>query len=331
MCIELITLHSYTSHSINPYITVISYPSHLTPDTAIPLITEYSIVLDCTDNPASRYLISDACVLANKPLVSASALRIDGQLMILNNPPEPPGDDGAPCYRCIFPRPPPPDSVLKCSDGGILGPVVGTMGVLQALETIKVITSWSKSPTPNSPPSLLIFSAMSSPPFRYVRLKPTRRLDCVVCSSNATVTADLITQGSLDYVQFCGVSSYEPLGTDKRITATEFARASKQGDQILIDVRDSTQFRICNLNGSINLPFSYFEAPNDELLQRVSPLLSSASKAAYVVCRLGNDSQDVVKRLEQLGFDSAHGWDIKDIIGGLKSWREEVDPEFPEY
>ena len=102
-------------------------------------VRNYDLVLDCTDNPATRYLISDTCVLLGKPLVSASALRIDGQLMVLNNPPLPAGDPkGGPCYRCIFPKPPPPESVVSCGDGGILGPVVGVMGVLQALEAIRV-------------------------------------------------------------------------------------------------------------------------------------------------------------------------------------------------
>jgi adenylyltransferase/sulfurtransferase len=158
-------------------------------------------VLDCTDTPASRYLISDTCVLLGKRLVSASALRIDGQLMVLNNPPLPPGvSGGGPCYRCVFPKPPPPESVVSCGDGGILGPVVGVMGVLQALEAIKVITQQPSPGTAPEPPSLLIFSTYSQPMFRSIRLR-SRKPKCAACSSQATISAEALQNGSLDSTQ----------------------------------------------------------------------------------------------------------------------------------
>jgi adenylyltransferase/sulfurtransferase len=171
-------------------------------------------VLDCTDHPTSRYLISDACVLTGKPLVSASALKTEGQLIVLNNPPKPPEElSGGPCYRCIFPKPPPAESVLSCGEGGILGPVVGIMGVLQALEAIKVLTKQDKTANTNpsttkgveEPPraSLLMFSAYSNPQFRTMRLR-SRRDTCAACSAERTISADSLTSGSLDYIAFCG-------------------------------------------------------------------------------------------------------------------------------
>ncbi|KAL9096515.1 MAG: hypothetical protein Q9165_001512 [Trypethelium subeluteriae] len=128
--------------ALNPNIKVLTHPSHLSPTTALDALRPYTLILDCTDTPQSRYLISDACVLLHKPLVSASALRTDGQLLLLNHPALPAGNPrGGPCYRCIFPKPPPPTSVVTCGEGGILGPVVGVMGVLQALEAIKLVVA----------------------------------------------------------------------------------------------------------------------------------------------------------------------------------------------
>jgi len=127
---------------LNPNVHYVAYPNHLTPANAIATMENYDLVLDCTDHPASRYLISDAAVLCGKLLISGSALRTEGQLMVLNNPPSTSHQEaGGPCYRCIFPKPPPIESVVSCGDGGILGPVVGVIGVLMALEAIKLIAS----------------------------------------------------------------------------------------------------------------------------------------------------------------------------------------------
>ena len=191
--------------------------SHLAPDTAISMFEQYDLILDCTDHPTSRYLISDACVLTGKPLISASALKTEGQLMVLNNPPREAGvTTGGPCYRCVFPKPPPADSILSCGEGGILGPVVGSMGVLQALEAIKVLTSKPKTYTSDTSmangvdegqvkPSMLMFSAFSNPQFRTIRLR-SRRNDCATCSGNAWITKQSLSSGSLDYIAFCGMT-----------------------------------------------------------------------------------------------------------------------------
>jgi adenylyltransferase/sulfurtransferase len=134
--------NTYRLCRLNPNLRYIAHGEHLTPQNAREIVEKYDLVLDCTDHPTSRYLISDICVLLHKPLISASALRTDGQLIVLNSPPLPAGDaSGGPCYRCVFPKPPPAESVVSCGDGGILGPVVGTMGVLQALEAVKLITA----------------------------------------------------------------------------------------------------------------------------------------------------------------------------------------------
>ncbi|PGH05321.1 adenylyltransferase and sulfurtransferase [Blastomyces parvus] len=275
---------------LNPHPKYIPYHTHLTPADAPSIFSPYDLILDCTDNPATRYLISDTAVLLGKPLVSASALRTEGQLMVLNYPPQKPDekssasstDDppptttkdttttiGGPCYRCVFPKPPPAASVTSCADGGIVGPVVGVMGVLQALETIRILTQ-TKATTPPTPPTLHLFSAFSNPPFRSIRLRPRRR-DCVACSPTAgTITLDSLRNGSMDYVQFCGgvVGPEALLGVEERISAREYWRRYRERrrveaeaelereEPILIDVREAVQFGLGALEGSVNIPMS---------------------------------------------------------------------------
>jgi adenylyltransferase/sulfurtransferase len=340
--------------SLNPNVKLIPHIARLTPETAISTFKDYDLVLDCTDTPASRYLISDTCVLLGKPLVSASALRIDGQLMVLNNPPLPPGDvAGGPCYRCVFPKPPPPESVVSCGDGGILGPVVGVMGVLQALEAIKLLTLQPSS-GPVEPPSLLIFSAYSNPMFRTIRLR-TRKAKCVACSAQSTISAEALQSGSLDYVQFCGsVGPVTALTPQERISPDNFAKlrlgvnpftgtVSSQDSHILVDTREEVQYELGNIEGSINIPFSKIEitrgpAASDAQDQDMmldeddwAIKLRRSEKPIFVVCRRGNDSQLSVQKMKELGLDSGGKRFIGDIRGGLEAWRKSVDADFPDY
>ncbi|PLB49062.1 molybdopterin synthase sulfurylase [Aspergillus steynii IBT 23096] len=333
---------------LNPHPTYIPHRAHLSPQEAPAIFEKYDLILDCTDNPVTRYLISDTAVLLGKPLVSASALRTEGQLMVLNNPPRPVGDKtGGPCYRCVFPRPPPANSILSCADGGILGPVVGTMGVLQALEAIKVITS----PVDEAkPPSLLIFSAYSTPQFRSIKLR-SRRPNCAVCSSEATVTLDSVTSGSTDYVFFCGTVSPESLlSPEERISPLEYqtlypqvAQTPEPGNEAtIIDVREKVQYDICSLEKSVNVPISTIlsgtattspdgNEPSSRPSWLPETIVPDSTNPIYVVCRLGNDSQVAVKKLKELGLDRSGERKIADIRGGFRAWREQVDPEWPEY
>ncbi|RMJ27436.1 hypothetical protein PHISP_01692 [Aspergillus sp. HF37] len=342
---------------LNPHSTYVAHRSHLTPQDAPGIFKDYDLILDCTDNPATRYLISDTAVLLGKPLVSASALRTEGQLMVLNNPPRPAGDEcGGPCYRCVFPKPPPANSVTSCADGGILGPVVGTMGVLQALEAIKVITAPADGSSPKASPALHIFSAYSSPPFRTIRLR-SRRPTCAACSATPSVTLDTMRSGSMDYVFFCGAANPPSLLTpSERVSPHDYYRekhpetlpataAPETKPHTLIDVREKAQFDICNLENSINIPISTILASsaramkdtNGDLSGDVPPWLPAdityqeSTDPVYVVCRLGNDSQVAVQKLKELGVDRGGERFVGDIRGGLQAWREQVDPELPEY
>ncbi|KAL9116732.1 MAG: hypothetical protein Q9187_006738 [Circinaria calcarea] len=339
---------------LNPNPRYVTHPEHLTSVTSVKLIENYDVVLDCTDHPTSRYLISDAAVLVGRPLVSASALRTDGQLMVLNNPPNNHGKaDGGPCYRCVFPKPPPAESVVACGEGGILGPVVGVMGVLMALEAIKIIASTNKTVEGNiagglsgDTPSMLLFSAYNNPPFRSVRLRG-KRARCIACSDAATITKEALASGSLDYAVFCGIKKQiAVLDESERVKVKDVLESKHNGKApIILDVRDATQFDICHIDGSINVPYSLIESAfrarqnKDSEDQSLGALCNALSQpqtrpgdiSIYCLCRFGNDSQLAVRRLKQLGFDSDGKRWIGDVKGGLSSWKRDVDPSWPEY
>ncbi|KAJ9157620.1 Adenylyltransferase and sulfurtransferase uba4 [Pleurostoma richardsiae] len=355
---------------LNPSVTYIPHHTHLTPTNAGAIVSDYDLVLDCTDHPTSRYLISDACVLLRRPLVSASALRTDGQLMVLNCPPAPQGfvEAGAPpCYRCVFPRPPPPDSVVSCGEGGILGPVVGVMGVLQALEAVRIIAAGLHLPrgagpdgteataTSMAPPTLLLFSAGApgAPSFRSVRMRGRRR-DCFACGAGSTLTLETLASGSLDYVAFCG-GVREPvrvLGPEERVSAVEYSRAVKGGaeekeggeqgkkDHLLLDVREKENFEIASIEGAVNVPFSKIQSwragsreggedDENEIQPDWIPPDLPPHAPIYVVCRVGNDSQVVARKLKEMGLDRNGERFIGDIRGGMRAWKAEVDETLP--
>ena len=274
--------------------------------------------------------------------------------MVLNNPPSTQdGLEGGPCYRCVFPNPPPAETITTCGEGGILGPVVGVMGVLMALEAIKIMTSksrisnTSRKDAKNEPStetaSMLLFSAYSSPSFRTVRLRGKRKR-CAACSSQPTISKDSLTSGSLDYATFCGVNPpVRVLRPDERVDAKSFSIAQKQdkNDRLVIDVREKTQYDICHLDGSINIPFSEIEsslpslapAPDSLRSNTLSSLVYDPSKGdpIYVLCRFGNDSQLAVRKLKEAGFDNNGKRWIGDVQGGLRAWKQDVDPTWPEY
>ncbi|KAH8163532.1 hypothetical protein CIB48_g4704 [Xylaria polymorpha] len=330
---------------LNPEVKYVGHGEHLTPQNAEDVVGAYDVVLDCTDHPTSRYLISDVCVLLGKPLVSASALRTDGQLIVLNNPPAAQGsaDGGGPCYRCVFPKPPPADSVVGCGEGGILGPVVGVMGVLQALEAIKLIAAGIGHETASIPkqplaPSLLLFSANSPTPFRSIKMR-SRRVNCFACSASSTLTLKELKSGSLDYVQFCGVTApVKLLQPDERISATKYSTILAKGEEeksLLLDVREKEHFDIANIPGAINVPFSTFQAKSRPTTNGDAPHLNwlpddvASDVPIYVVCRVGNDSQLVTKKLKDIGLDRHGERFIGDIKGGMRAWKLEVDQTLP--
>lgn len=340
---------------LNPLVEYTPHLENLTPQSALGILGQYDLVLDCTDHPTTRYLISDACVLLQKPLVSASALRSDGQLTVLNDPPLPAGNEqGGPCYRCVWPRPPNSETITSCSDGGILGPVVGVMGVLMAFEAIKIITKGLTMPNEKSLPqkqaSMLLLSGYGPRLFQSIKL-PGRRRGCPACSGEATITRDSLLTGDLDYVAFCGVSeTIKVLRPDQRLKATDFAALSNRAEarETVIDVRERVQFELCHLPGSVNVPFSEITAwqgPQDiapelkvalggrmissEQSQDGVTVVEPATSATFI-CRLGNDSQLAIQKLAELGVRGV-GLQLRDVEGGFAAWRRDVDSNWPDY
>lgn len=228
---------------------------------------------------------------------------------------------------------------MSCGDGGILGPVVGVMGVLQALEAVKLIVAGKlKAPLEQKESavaaSMLLFSANSAPQFRSVRLR-ARRPKCFACSAEAGLSLESLTSASLDYVLFCGVTMpVNVLSAEERIGAKEYKEIKGKREHLLVDVREKVQFDICSLEGSINVPFSSLQggrtlAPGGEKPAWMPDGLP-ADAPIYVVCRLGNDSQVVARMLKDggLGKDGRYVGDVK---GGLKAWKDQVDSSWPEY
>lgn len=242
---HLLLLHLEAKRSvfgINPQCECIAYNLLLDSSNIMSLLPLYDLVVDATDNVATRYLLNDACVLAEKILVSGSALKMEGQLTVYNYRPV----DG-PCYRCLFPTPPPPDTVTNCSDGGVLGAVTGVIGCLQALEVIKIVVGIG----PSFAKKLLLFDATLGA-IRSVKIR-SRQTGCDVCGDNPTITK------LIDYIQFCGAAPTDKsnnlrlLSPSERIDCkTLFKSRLNTNDRqhVLIDCREKIQFDICSLSNS---------------------------------------------------------------------------------
>ncbi|XP_012264209.2 adenylyltransferase and sulfurtransferase MOCS3 [Athalia rosae] len=305
---------------LNSNINIIPYKIQLDSSNGLDIVRQYNIVLDTTDNVATRYLLNDACVLAGKPLVSGSALKFEGQLTVYNY--------GGPCYRCLFPKPPPPETVTNCGDGGVLGAAVGTIGVLQALEALKIVL---RMPGVLSG-RLLLFDAAETL-FRNVKLRP-RNPACSICGETPTI------KGLIDYEQFCGAKANDKnpnlklLEDVERISVTDYYELIylKMKRHVLIDVRSPEEFEICGLRSSVNIPFTKIAKEDNKLL-----IKEEIAKVRYgdelvdviVICRRGNDSQKAVKALKKSMNDASVN--IRDIIGGLHAWAHYIDPTFPIY
>ncbi|CAN1339942.1 Adenylyltransferase and sulfurtransferase MOCS3 [Linum perenne] len=284
----------------------------------------YDIVVDATDNAPSRYMISDCCVVLGKPLVSGAALGMEGQLTVYNH-------NGGPCYRCLFPTPPPTTACQRCSDNGVLGVVPGIIGCLQALEAIKIASSIGEPLSGR----MLLLDALSAR-VRIVKIRG-RASQCKVCGDNTAFTKEEFKK--FDYEKFTQ-SPLSPaplklnlLAADCRISSSEFHNKVRKGEAyVLIDVRPAHHFKIVSLPNALNIPLASMEARLADIksaLEEVKRCRGSGPESAvdlYVMCRRGNDSQRAVELLQKMGFPSA-----KDIVGGLEGWAREVDPNLPTY
>ncbi|NWV02305.1 MOCS3 sulfurtransferase, partial [Ptilonorhynchus violaceus] len=299
----------------------------LGPRSALRLVRQFDIVADCSDNVPTRYLLSDACVLAGRPLVSGSALRLEGQLVVYNH-------RGGPCYRCLFPRPPPPDTVTNCADGGVLGVVTGVIGCLQALEVLKIASGMGSS----FHRFMLMFDALEGR-FRNIKLRP-KKADCAVCGDSPTVTS------LQDYEAFCGSSATDTcrtlrlLPSEDRISVEQYkALLDERVPHVLLDVRPQVEVDICRLEHAVHIPLRKLEDKDEEYLQYLQKRIceerqrtdDQTSLPVYVVCKLGNDSQKAVKILRELPAKEFGSVLAKDIKGGLMAWATKIDSTFPQY
>jgi len=286
--------------ALNPAIEIVSYETRLTSENALELFRDYDIIVDGTDNFPTRFLVNDACVLLGKPNVYGSIFRFEGQATVFGYP-------GGPCYRCLYPEPPPPGLVPSCAEGGVLGVLPGIVGSIQAMETIKLILGAGEPLVGR----LLLFDALA---MRFRELKLKKNPDCPVCGEHRTVTK------LIDYEEFCGIRGEEaPAMTDgiPEITATELkARQDRREKLFILDVREPHEYQICNLNGKL--------IPLGELPRRVNELDSSVEMVVH--CRSGKRSADAIHFLQTAGFKKL--WNLK---GGVLAWADEVDPRMPKY
>jgi sulfur-carrier protein adenylyltransferase/sulfurtransferase len=286
--------------NLNPDILIETFETKLTSENALELFKNFDIIVDGTDNFPTRYLVNDACILLGKPNVYGSIFRFEGQVTVFGMP------DG-PCYRCLYPEPPPPGLVPSCAEGGVLGVLPGIVGSIQAMETIKLILGTGESLKGR----LLLFDALA---MKFRELKLRKNHSCPACGDHPTIT-ELI-----DYYEFCGVRGEEAPGPDVQvpeITPRDLKSRLDRGDDLFIlDVREPHEFQICNLNGHL--------IPLGELPRRVHELDSSREIVAH--CRSGKRSAEAVDFLRKSGFRK-----ILNLKGGILAWSDEVDPSVPKY
>jgi adenylyltransferase/sulfurtransferase len=286
--------------NLNPEIQIKSYETQLTSENALEIFRDYDIIVDGTDNFPTRYLVNDACVLLGKPNVYGSIFRFEGQASIFGYP------DG-PCYRCLYPEPPPPGLVPSCAEGGVLGVLPGIIGSIQAMETLKLILK-TGDPLVGR---LLLFDALG---MKFRELKLRKNPDCPVCGTNPSMTK------LIDYAEFCGIRGEEapaPQTSVPEITPRELkARLDRGDDLYILDVREPHEYQICNIGGHL--------IPLGDLSRRVNELDSAREIVAH--CRSGKRSAEAAEFLRKAGFKKI--WNLK---GGILAWSDEVNSSVPKY
>ena len=285
--------------AINPFLNLRTFEAKLTSENALALFNEFDIIADGTDNFPTRYLVNDACVLTGKPNVYGSIFRFEGQASVFAT------EDG-PCYRCLYPEPPPPGLVPSCAEGGVLGILPGLVGVMQATEVIKLILGKGEPLIGR----LLLIDALG---MKFRELKLRKNPDCPVCGKNPTVTQ------LIDYNEFCGIRGEErPVETGVvEMQVEELKRRLDAGEDLFVlDVREPHEYQICNIGGHL--------IPLGDLPKRVSELDSSREIVAH--CRSGVRSAKAVNFLQQAGFKKVHN-----LAGGILAWADRVDPKMPKY
>ena len=287
---------------LNPDIQVDVYNEAFTSENAMRIAADYDLIIDGTDNFPTRYLTNDLCVLTGKPNVYGSIFRFDGQVSVFDA-------RHGPCYRCLFPEPPPPGLVPSCAEGGVLGILPGTIGTLQATEALKLILGIGEPMIGR----LLLYNALDMS-FEFVKLKKNPK--CKVCGPNPEIT-ELI-----DYEAFCGVPGHDheegSVGGGWDISAVELAQRLKTGNHLrLLDVREPHELQISNMEGATLIPLGQLAARLAEL---------DSAEEMVVFCKAGTRSARALELLLSAGFRK-----VKNLKGGINAWAKEVDPRLPVY
>ncbi len=287
--------------AINPGVRLDLYETRLSAVNALDILGKYDVIIDGTDNFPTRYLVNDACVLLQKPNVYGSIFRFDGQASVFYPP-------HGPCYRCLYPEPPPPGEVPSCAEGGVLGILPGIIGVIQATEAVKLIIGQG-SPLVGR---LLLYDALA---MSFQEFKVRRNTKCPICGDAPTI------KQLIDYEQFCGVRGQEqtqPQAGLPEMTVEELkALLDCRNPPFILDVRNPEEYQICRLPGSTLIPLP-------ELPQRVHEL--DSAREMVVHCKSGLRSAKAIRFLQASGFKK-----LKNLKGGIMAWAEQIDPTMPRY
>lgn len=284
---------------LNPHLQVDTYAEPLSSANALKLFAGYDVIVDGTDNFPTRYLVNDACVLTGKPNVYGSIFRFEGQASVFDA-------KQGPCYRCLYPEPPPPGLVPSCAEGGVLGVLPGIIGTIQATETIKLIIGQGEPLIGR----LLLYDALE---MRFQELKLRKDPDCPICGEHPTVT------GLIDYEAFCGIAPEENLGKEWEITPRELAaKLGSDGKELMIlDVREPHEWEI------VHFPDAKL-IPRGDLPERIHEL--DTANEIVVHCKTGVRSAQALSFLRQAGFRK-----VKNLRGGIDAWARDIDPSMPRY
>ena len=287
---------------INSTVEVVVHETRLTSTNALDILGAYDIVVDGTDNFPTRYLTNDACVLLRKPNVYGSIFRFEGQASLFAP------HLGGPCYRCLYPEPPPPGAVPSCAEGGVLGVLPGLIGMIQATEVLKLAVGMGHSLLNR----LLLYDALE---MKFRELKLRRDPQCPLCGEKPTIT------GLIDYESFCGLAEkpkQEGMHPDE-VTVQELKKALENPNLGIkvIDVREPNEYQIAHLEGTVLIPLS-------QLVQRFREL--NPEQAYYIHCKMGGRSMQALQFLRQQGFKN-----LKNVKGGITAWSDEIDPSVPKY
>jgi len=288
-----------TIGGINPHVIVRPIESRLDSGNALEILSPYDVIIDGSDNFPTRYLLNDACVILGKPNIYGSVFRFEGQVSVFYP------KAGGPCYRCLYPAPPPPGLVPSCAEGGVLGVLPGIIGSLQALEAIKIVIGRGDALTGK----LLLFDALGTK-FRELTLK--KDPSCPACGDNPTIRT------LIDYEDFCGVPhGTGGTGDQAEITVEELKRRLDGGEEIfLLDVREPLEYGICNIGGHL--------IPPGELAMRITEL--DPAREIVVYCKTGIRSARAIETLRQKGFQK-----LRNLTGGIDAWADRIDHTMVRY